>query len=69
MTNTIEDFSSILIIIGAISALIRYIILNSKCSNISLCFGLIKLTRDTQAELELQEKEIEKGLDITGGQK
>ena len=67
---TIEDhISSIIIIIGALSALIRYIILNSKCSNISLCCGLLKLTRDTQAELELQEHEIEKGLDISGSNK
>ena len=67
---TIEDhISSIIIIIGALSALIRYIILNSKCSNISFCCGLLKLTRDTQAELELQEHELEKGLDISGSNK
>ena len=67
---TIEDhISFIIIIIGAVSALLRYTILNSKCSSISVCCGLLKLTRDTQAELELQEQELEKGLDISGSNK
>ena len=56
----------IILIIGVLAALVRYAILNSKCSDISLCFGLIKVKRDTKAELELQESELEAGLDISG---
>ena len=56
----------VIVVLGIIGAVLRYAILNSKCSDISLCFGLIKVKRDTKAELSLQESELEAGLDISG---
>lgn len=61
--------SEIILLLGVVGALLRYMILNSKCSNISFCFGLIKIQRDTQAELELQEAEINAGVNISGDDK
>ena len=56
----------IILIIGVLCALVRYAILNSKCSDISFCCGLVSIKRDTKAELSLQESELEAGIDISG---
>ncbi len=64
MNITILD---IIVILGIIGAVIRYAILNSKCSDISFCCGLVSIKRDTKAELELQEAELDAGIDISGG--
>ena len=36
--------------------------LKSKCSDTDLCFGMIKIKRDTASELEESEFEIEHGI-------
>lgn len=51
LNNTVD----MVLVITAIGGLMKYIITNSKCSNINLCYGLVKLQRDTQAEVELEE--------------
>jgi len=37
-------------------------LLKSKCSDTELCYGLIKIKRDTMAEVEENEYEIEHGI-------
>lgn len=41
---------------GLIALLVRYGF-KSKCSNVSLCFGLIKIERDIEQEIEEQKIE------------
>ena len=36
--------------------------LKSKCKNCSICFGLIKIERDVQAENDEEKMEIDKGI-------
>jgi hypothetical protein len=48
-------------IFGFMGILLRYCI-KSKCTDCNLCFGLIQVRRDTQAELEESEFEIEHGV-------
>jgi len=50
------------LVCGSFGLVVRYC-LKSKCDEVNLCFGLIKIHRDIKAELELEEKEIEAGLD------
>jgi hypothetical protein len=50
------------LICGSFGLVVRYC-LKSKCDEVNLCFGLIKVHRDIKAEIELEEKEIEAGLD------
>jgi len=50
------------LVCGSFGLVVRYC-LKSKCDEVNLCFGLIKVHRDIKAELELEEKEIEAGLD------
>jgi len=50
------------LVCGSFGLIVRYC-LKSKCDEVNLCFGLIKVHRDVKAELELEEKEIEAGLD------
>ena len=33
--------------------------IKSKCSNLDLCFGLVKCIRDTKSEVELEEHRID----------
>ena len=48
-------------IFGCSGVVLRYCI-KSKCSDCSLCFGLIEIKRDTAAELQESEFEIEHGI-------
>jgi len=47
---------------GSFGLVVRYC-LKSKCDEVNLCFGLIKVHRDIKAEIELEEKEIETGIE------
>ena len=42
---------------GVVVLLIKYGF-KSKCSNVSLCFGLIKIERDIEQEIEEQKMEM-----------
>jgi hypothetical protein len=42
---------------GILGLSIRYCF-KSKCEDVSLCFGLIKIHRDTDAEVQAQELEL-----------
>jgi len=48
-------------IFGCSGVVLRYCI-KSKCSDCSLCYGLIEIKRDTQAELQESEYEIDHGI-------
>jgi hypothetical protein len=50
------------LVCGSFGLVVRYC-LKSKCDEINLCFGLVKVHRDIKAEIELEEREIEAGLD------
>jgi hypothetical protein len=50
------------LICGSFGLVVRYC-LKSKCDEVNLCYGLIKVHRDIKSEIELEEKEIEAGLD------
>ncbi len=43
---------------GVLGVLIRYSF-KSKCSDVGLCCGLIKIKRDIEAEVEAERNEIE----------
>jgi len=45
---------------GVIGLLIRYGF-KSKCSDVGLCYGLITIKRDVEAELKEQELELSSG--------
>jgi hypothetical protein len=49
------------LICGSFSLVVRYC-LKSKCDNINICCGLISVHRDVKAEIELEEKEMELGI-------
>jgi len=44
------------LLVGLLALLIKYGF-KSKCSNVSLCFGLIKIERDVEQEIEEQKME------------
>lgn len=46
---------------GFLALLVRYG-LKSKCSDISVCFGILSIKRDTEAEVRAEEKELEMGI-------
>lgn len=48
------------LIIGAFGVGLKFC-LKSKCSDLSLCCGLIKVKRNVELETELEEKELELG--------
>jgi len=50
------------LICGSFGLVVRYC-LKSKCDDVNVCYGLIKVHRDIKAEIELEEKEIEAGID------
>lgn len=45
---------------GVLGLIVRYTF-KSKCSDLSLCFGLISVKRDTEAEVKDQQNELEMG--------
>ena len=49
------------LICGSFGLVVRYC-LKSKCDEVNLCFGLIKVHRDVKAELEEEMKEMELGI-------
>lgn len=49
------------LVCGSFGLVIRYC-LKSKCDNINICFGLVNVHRDIKAELQLEEKELESGI-------
>ena len=49
------------IIIGFLGLTLKHC-LKSKCKTCSLCFGLVKIDRDIQAELEEEKLEIDAGI-------
>ena len=49
------------ILVGFITGTLVYAI-KSKCSKCSLCFGLINIERNVEAELEEEKFEIEHGI-------
>ena len=49
------------IVTAFISGTLVYAI-KSKCIQCDLCYGIISVKRDVRAELELEEKEIENGI-------
>ena len=63
MTDWIETFDGVFfitiatLICGSFGLVVRYC-LKSKCDEVNLCFGLVKVHRDIKAEIELEEKEL-----------
>jgi hypothetical protein len=51
--NSVFWISTISLILGSIGLSIKYC-LKSKCNKINLCFGLIKIDRDIEAEEEIE---------------
>lgn len=46
--------------VGVLGILIKYGF-KSKCSDVSLCFGLLAIKRDTEAEIVAERNELELG--------
>jgi hypothetical protein len=67
MSDWISTFNAVFfvtistLVCGAVGLVIKYC-LKSKCDEVNLCFGFIKVHRDVKAEIELEEKEIEAGI-------
>jgi len=67
MTEWIDTYDAVFfvtistLICGSFGLVVRYC-LKSKCDEVNLCFGLIKVHRDIKSEIELEEKEIEAGI-------
>jgi hypothetical protein len=49
------------LVCGSFGLVVRYC-LKSKCDEVNLCFGLIKVHRDVKTELEEEMKEMELGI-------
>ena len=49
------------LLFGCIGLSIKYL-LKSKCDNVNLCYGLIKVHRNVKVEEELEMKKIEVGI-------
>lgn len=60
--NSVFFISLATLLIGAFGVGLKFC-LKSKCENISLCCGLIKVKRNVELETELEEKELEMGID------
>lgn len=55
MVLLLEDASfwiSVITIVGGLSALCIKTILKSKCTDFSLCFGLVKISRNVEMEVK-----------------
>ena len=46
---------------GVLGLIVRYTF-KSKCSDLSLCCGLISVKRDTEAEVKNEQNELEMGM-------
>ena len=60
--NSVFFISLATLLIGAFGVGLRFC-LKSKCSDLSLCCGLIKVKRNVELETELEEKELELGVE------
>jgi hypothetical protein len=66
MGEWIETFDAVFfvtistLVCGSFGLVIRYC-LKSKCDEINLFYGCIRIHRDVKAEIELEEKELELG--------
>ena len=49
------------IIVGFLRIIVKFC-LKSKCKTCSICFGLVKIDRDIQAEIEDEKLEIDAGI-------
>ena len=49
------------LVCGSFGLVVRYC-LKSKCDDVNLFYGLIRIHRDIKAEIELEEKELELGI-------
>ena len=49
------------IIVGFLGLIVKFC-LKSKCKTCSVCFGLVKIDRDIQAEIEEEKLEIDAGI-------
>jgi hypothetical protein len=49
------------LLFGCIGLSIKYL-LKSKCDNVNLCYGLIKVHRNVKVEEELEMKKLELGI-------
>jgi len=49
------------IIVGFLGLIVKFC-LKSKCKTCSICFGLVKIDRDIQAEIEEEKIEIDAGI-------
>lgn len=47
--------------VGIIGLLIRYGF-KSKCTDVNMCFGLLNIKRDVNAEIEEEKMELENGI-------
>ena len=45
-----------------VGTLMAYCVLKSKCKNCNVCFGLVQVERDIQAEVEEEKLQIEHGM-------
>ena len=67
MSDWIEIYDGVFFItistllFGCIGLSIKYL-LKSKCDNVNLCYGLIKVHRNVKVEEELEMKKIELGI-------
>ena len=48
------------LVCGAVGLVVKYC-LKSKCDDINLFYGFIRIHRDVKAEVELEERELELG--------
>jgi hypothetical protein len=46
------------ILVGMVGLCVKYC-LKSKCNDVSVCCGMIQISRDVGAEIEQQERELE----------
>ena len=67
MSDWIEIYDGVFFItigtllFGCIGLSIKYL-LKSKCDNVNLCYGLIKVHRNVKVEEELEMKKLELGI-------
>ncbi len=50
------------LLVGAFGLSVKYC-LRSKCEDLNLCFGLLKIHRNVQLEAEIEKRELELGIE------
>ena len=61
MVDSVFLLSVSTIVAGVIGIAIKYC-LKSKCNDVNCCFGCIRVQRDIEAEVEIEEQQIEHGV-------